>query len=110
MAELGEVAQKVRSKNAGPFWLTVDIFCGNPEAYEQVCSGLSDEAVAVAFGVGTDVLKRFEIASLNVVKFSLPRPEIQGAPGDRDMHGASWAALLAEVSLESSSGQGNTQN
>jgi len=27
MAKLGAVVEKVRSKNAGPFWLTIDIFC-----------------------------------------------------------------------------------
>ena len=28
MPKLGERVLRVRSKNAGPFWVTVDIFCG----------------------------------------------------------------------------------
>ena len=36
MSKLGETASYVRSKNAGPFWVTVDIFCGSEAAYEQV--------------------------------------------------------------------------
>jgi len=99
MAELGSLVEKVRSKNAGPFWLTIDIFCGSQEAFERVRKGLSSERVAAVFGVESATLKRFEIPSLNVVKFSLPRPHVQGSPRDRDMHGASWAALLAEVEL-----------
>jgi hypothetical protein len=99
MARLGQVAEKLRSKNAGPFWLTIDIFCGDSAAFRQVCDGLSTERVAAAFRTDPAVVKRFEIASLNVVKFSLPRPQIQGSVADRDMHGASWAALLAELEL-----------
>lgn len=99
MAELGQIAEKIRSKNAGPFWLTVDIFCGTPEAFGQVCDRLKTADVAALFGVTPETMKRFEIAALNVVKISLPRPQIQGSRLDRDMHGASWAALLAELDI-----------
>jgi len=99
MAELGKLVEKVRSKNAGPFWLTIDIFCGTGEVFERVANSLSTERVAALFGTEVGAMKRFEIASLNVVKFSLPRPQVQGSIGDRDMHGASWAALLAELEL-----------
>jgi hypothetical protein len=99
MAELGELVEKVRSKNAGPFWLTIDIFCGSGDVFERVTRSLSTERVAALFGTEVGVMKRFEIASLNVVKFSLPRPQVQGSISDRDMHGASWAALLAELEL-----------
>ena len=99
MVDLAEIVEKVRSKNAGPFWLTVDIFCGTKPAFARVCEGLSTERVARVFGADPATLKRFEIPSLNVVKFSLPRPETQGSIADRDMHGASWAALLGEVAL-----------
>jgi hypothetical protein len=99
MARLGQVADKVRSKNAGPFWLTVDIFCSDPATFFRVCNSLSTDRFAAVFGADADVVKRFEIDSLNVLKFSLPRPEIQGSVADRDMHGASWAALLADMDL-----------
>ena len=99
MVELGQIAQKVRSKNAGPFWLTIDIFCGSHEAFDQVVKELSTQRVAELFDIDIEAIKRFEIASLNVVKFSFPRPHIQGSIADRDMHGASWAALLAELDL-----------
>jgi hypothetical protein len=99
MAELRTLAAKVRSKNAGPFWLTIDIFCGTPEVYERISSGLSTAHVAQLFDTNTQELKRFDIPALNVVKFSLPRPQVQGAIDDRDMHGASWAALLGEVDI-----------
>ena len=100
MTELGQIAQKVRSKNAGPFWLTIDIFCGSAEVFERVKTGLRDEEVARLYGVDRQLMKRFDIADLNVVKFSFPRPQVQGTRADRDMHGAGWACLLEEMRID----------
>ena len=99
MAELGQIVDKVRSKNAGPFWVTIDLFCGSAGAFAQICNGMSTERVAAVFGTDPAAIKRFEIPTLNVVKFSIPRPAVQGSVTDRDMHGASWAALLSEIEL-----------
>ncbi|WP_421701098.1 DUF4387 family protein [Aliiroseovarius sp.] len=99
MTALKDIVQKIRSKNAGPFWLTVDIFCGTPEAFTRVRDGLDTGDVAARFRVAPEQLKRFDMAELNVVKFSLPRPQIQGTGADRDMHGASFAQVLADIEL-----------
>lgn len=100
MPELGQLVSKVRSKNAGPFWLTIDIFCGDAAAFERVRRGLGDDVVARLYGVDRQLLKRFDIPSLNVVKFSVPRPVVQGTRGDRDMHGAGWGCLLEELEID----------
>lgn len=100
MAELGEIAEKVRSKNAGPFWLTIDVFCGNSDVFQRVVAGVDTARVAALFGVDLQTVKRFDIADLNVVKFSVPRPVVQGTRADRDMHGAGWGALLAELVID----------
>lgn len=100
MPEIRDIAQKVRSKNAGPFWVTIDIFCGSPDAYARVREGLQTSAAAAALGVPTQELKRFDIAELNVIKLSAPRPAVQGTHADRDMHGAGWAVLIAELQID----------
>ena len=97
MPELSKVAQKVRSKYAGPFWITVDIFCGSQDAFKQISSGLANGKVAQALDVPLQTLKRFDISDLNVIKLSLPRREIQGTVNDRDMHGAALAVLVGEI-------------
>ena len=99
MSMLGDVAVKVRSKNAGPFWLTVDIFCGTPKIYAQVCASITSARIAELFKADLALVDRYEMASLNVLKFSMPRPAIQGTRVDRDMHGASFAALVAELDI-----------
>ena len=97
MTKLSDVAFKIRSKNAGPFWLTIDIFCESPERFRQACALAKTAKVARALGAEESELKRYEIADLNVLKFSIPRPQIQGTRFDRDMHGASFATLLADL-------------
>ena len=99
MTRLDGLVPKIRSKNAGPFWLTIDLFCDQPDVFERVSSGLSSDAVAAALQVDPAVLKRFDIADLHVVKFSVPRPQIQGTRYDRDMHGASFAYLLGPLKV-----------
>ncbi|MEO3431317.1 DUF4387 family protein [Pelagibius sp. CAU 1746] len=97
---LSEKVLKVRSKNAGPFWVTIDVFCGSSEAFGEVSTTLKTERVAQLYDVPLETLKRFDIPELNVVKFSLPRPVVQGSREDRDMHGAGWAVLLEEAALD----------
>ncbi|WP_136439974.1 DUF4387 family protein [Pacificoceanicola onchidii] len=99
MPTLAQETVKIRSKNAGPFWVTVDLFCGTSEAFDSIRGRLSSEAVADLYRVDAARLKRFDIARLNVIKFSFPRPVPQGAPLDRDQHGAQYATLLEEMSL-----------
>jgi hypothetical protein len=100
MTQLGDQVLKVRSKNAGPFWVTIDVFCGSASAYETVVGKLTTDSVAALFHADLAAVKRFDIADLHVVKFSIPRPVVQGSRWDRDMHGAQWACLLEEMELE----------
>jgi len=96
---LGELVTAVRSKNAGPFWVTIDVFCGSKEAYDQLSVLLSASFVANIYKQPETQLKRFELPELQVLKFSFPRPVVQGSRYDRDMHGAQYSVLLSELEL-----------
>ena len=97
MSILGEKVSRIRSKNAGPFWITIDIFCGKKEVYKDVCMNLDNSKIANLLRVKGQDLKRFDIEQLNVIKFSFPRKIPQGHILDRDMHGAQIAVLLSEM-------------
>ncbi|WP_323037133.1 DUF4387 family protein [Pararhodobacter sp.] len=99
MARLGDRVLKVRSKNAGPFWITIDIFCGSAEAFATVSAALETARIAALTGTPEHLVKRFDIAELSVIKLSIPRPVVQGSRDDRDMHGAALAVLLEEMAL-----------
>ena len=97
MSILGEKVKKIRSKNAGPFWITIDIFCGSEEVFKDLCLNLKNSKIANLLMININDLKRFEIEKLNVVKFSFPRNITQGHILDRDMNGGQLAVLLSEM-------------
>lgn len=97
MRPIRDIARKIRSKNAGPFWITVDLFCEDDASYKALCQTLSTAQVAAFFKTTPHEIKRFELDAIRVLKFSLPRPNIQGSREDTDMHGAAYGAKLAEL-------------
>ena len=96
---LGDAVVRVRSKNAGPFWVTIDVFCGSDETYQRVINDFPASRVAQLVSEPEASVSRFEVDELAVVKFSFPRSVAQGSRMDRDMHGAQYAHLLAEATL-----------
>ena len=66
---LGDKVKKIRSKNAGPFWITIDIFCGSKQAFKEVRNSLDNIQISQLFEIPGQTLKRFEIESLNVISF-----------------------------------------
>ena len=99
MAKVADIVDSVRSKNAGPFWLTIDIFCSNKPSFKNLCENLHTSQLCNIFNLRIEQIQRFEINDLNVIKFSIPRPFSQGSILDRDMHGAAYAALIYELEL-----------
>lgn len=85
---LGEIAHEIRSKNAGPFWITFDIVFKTPEDYERVFrSGvLAPAVIAGRYAVDPALIRVFEMPTIRVLKISFPRPSVAGSFEDRDMH------------------------
>lgn len=101
MVTLAQVCRHVRSKNAGPFWITVDLFFDGPESYARYRNSpsLGPELFARLYGTQAELVKRIAVDDLNIVKISYPRPKPQGWFGERDMHGGQQFARLLDVEL-----------
>ena len=99
MQSLKDVAQYVRSKAAGPYWVTVDIFCGSEDAFERIrkAPALSGPAIGAIYGVSENAVKVFEVPALNVIKISFPRAEPQGSAHDADSHAGQYFVALLDV-------------
>ena len=69
MKTLGQQVQRIRSKNAGPFWVTIDIFCGSKEVYQNVLLKLENKIIIDLFKIPGQTLKKFQIQNLNVINF-----------------------------------------
>jgi len=97
---LRELAQVIRSKNAGPFEITLDIVFKSREDFEAVKrSGvITKELVSELYNVPTQAIITFGFFELiNAVKITLPRPRAQGGIGETDMHAAQQHVPLQEI-------------
>lgn len=88
MPTLADVCHEVRSKNAGPFWITLDLFVKDDAAYEIVAdeSFLDEQRVGEIYRVDPATIRMFRLPELKVLKISFPRPVSQGSLHDRDIH------------------------
>ncbi|GLX99121.1 DUF4387 domain-containing protein [Herbidospora sp. NBRC 101105] len=96
---LGELALEVRSKNAGPFWVTMELFMRTAEDYTTVADAhfINEQVVGGLYGVDPATVQIFRIPALNVVKISFPRPVAQGSLRDRDIHAGQHHVPLASL-------------
>ena len=96
---LGEIAKLVRSKNAGPFWLTLDVMFDEPATYEAV----RDQHVVTAELIGrlyrqpAESVRVFAHDAALAIKVSMPRPHSAGSPLDTDVFGGQQYAPLLDL-------------
>jgi uncharacterized protein DUF4387 len=104
-----DLALEVRSKNAGPFWVTMELFMRDAEGYEIVADEgfINEQQVADLYRVDESTVQIFRIPALNVVKISFPRPLSQGSLRDRDMHAGQHHVPLALLRVPAPAGGGS---
>ncbi|AUS64779.1 DUF4387 domain-containing protein [Escherichia albertii] len=94
------LAQVIRSKNAGPYELVLDILFKTKENYERVKSSgqLTPELIARLYHVEPDFIHRIVwFDPSNAVKIVMPRDIISGNIGDNDVYGAQQHAPLLNM-------------
>lgn len=98
---LTDLVTVIRSKNAGPTLLTIDLFFRGPADFVQAIASeaLRADAVARLYGLGDGEVRRFDLPSLQAMKFTLPRRVCAGSPGDGDVYGAQQHGPLLGVRL-----------
>lgn len=99
--QLQEIAQVVRSKNAGPRRLTLDIILRNDADYQRVaqCPGLTRESIARLYHLDPAVVEIIPYPLGRAIKIVLPRTMTAGDPGDRDVYGAQQHSPLLEIEV-----------
>jgi hypothetical protein len=97
---LGELASVVRSKNAGPFELTFDIFFDAKAKYDTVKAAgvITRESIGLLYALAPEaILTLAFVDSVNGIKITIPRPRPQGGVGETDMHGAQQHVPLMNI-------------
>ena len=97
--KLIELVKKIRSKNAGPFLLTIDIFFSNKKKFIKVLKNLTKNKISFLYKIPKKQIDIYPIHNLNIIKITIPRPTIQGSTKDRDLHGASFGIILEELTI-----------
>ena len=99
---LSELADIIRSKNAGPFRITLDILFSDPARYRQVrdSGGVTRETVASAYGIKpTEITSFFKVDMANAIKITLRRPRCQGSFGESDIYGCQQHVPLLGLAI-----------
>lgn len=101
MAKIRDIAQICKSKNAGPFMVTIDVLFEDHALYHKVkATGTLNAALfAKLYGVPeSDVLfTPYDTAA--AFKATLARPISAGDFGDTDVYGAQQHAPLLDVDI-----------
>ena len=101
MPRVSEVCRHVRSKNAGPFWITLDLWFPDRSSFDRYSTSpaFQPAAIAALYGVAAQQIKCFAVPDLCVLKISYPRVRAQGGVLERDMHGGQQYVRLLDVML-----------
>jgi hypothetical protein len=83
--------------NAGPFWMTLDVFLTTDDEYRWVLDSgvISPAAIGDLNQVDPAQVRIFDLANLHVIKVSFPRNVVAGSFDDRDLHAGQQHVLLA---------------
>ena len=65
---LKELVKKIRSKNAGPFLLTIDIFCSNRKTFETIIQKITKIEISRLYKIPKKQIEIFPIKNLFIVK------------------------------------------
>ncbi|HYS41455.1 MAG TPA: DUF4387 domain-containing protein [Pseudonocardiaceae bacterium] len=95
LATLSDYALEIRSKNAGPFWVTMEAFMKDANGYAIAADAITETTIAALYGVPPQNVLIFRIPALNVVKISFPRSISQASLRDRDIHAGQHHVPLA---------------
>ena len=100
---LRDVAAVIRSKNAGPFELTLDVLLKEKEMFDKIREAdiINKKTIATLYRVPeADVISIVYFPNAKAVKATIVRPLASGALGERDVYGAQQHAPLVNFEFE----------
>ena len=101
MPRIRDLAKACKSKNAGPYELTLDIMFGDAETFDRVRrSGVISRALfARLYDVPESGVQLTEYPPAFAFKATFERRIASGAIGDTDVYGAQQHAPLLDVDI-----------
>jgi hypothetical protein len=99
--KLIDIARVIRSKNAGPTTLTLDVLFNDETGYRRALDSpaLQPAAIAPLYGLRAEQVKLIAYPPAIAIKIAMDRTIVAGSPGDRDVYGAQQHGPLLEIEL-----------
>ena len=100
---LRDVASVIRSKNAGPFELTLDILLKDDETFEMLrkTDVINASSIAKLYRIPeSDVIGIVYFPNARAIKATIVRPCASGALQERDVYGAQQHGPLMAYAFE----------
>lgn len=100
---LKDISNVIRSKNAGPFELTLDVMLKEQEMFEKLRKAdvINKKTIAELYKIRSeDVISIVYFPNAKAIKATIVRPLPSGALGERDVYGAQQHAPLVNFTFE----------
>jgi len=99
--KLLDTAKVIRSKNAGPTTLTLDLMFNDEAGYEAArqAKALTPAAIAALYGLEPSQVEVIVYPPAKAIKVVMDRKIVAGTPGDRDVYGAQQHGPLLALEL-----------
>lgn len=100
---LKDIANVIRSKNAGPFELTLDVLLKDQQMFEKLRQAdvINKKVIAQLYQIPeTDMISIVYFPNAKAIKATIVRPLPSGALGERDVYGAQQHAPLVNFTFE----------
>ena len=99
--KLMDYTKMLRSKNAGPLWLTMDLSFEDKSTLMKLlnCGALNTSTIASLYDVPEEHVKIIPYPVVNAIKITIPRKYPSGALLDSDIYGCQQHMLLANLEV-----------
>ena len=99
MKRLIEYTKILRSKNAGPLFITFDLIFDTGEDMKYILRRLRTEDIARAYGVDESDVDIIAYEVVNSIKITFPRIHISGSLCDGDIYGCQMHIPLSNIEI-----------
>ncbi len=100
--KLTELADIIRSKNSGPYELTLDVMFKTKEDFERVWSSgaINEKVICGLYRITPDkIVNIVAFPPAKAIKVTIERPICSGDPGETDVYGAQQHAPLLTLEV-----------
>ena len=99
--KLVDIARVIRSKNAGPTVLTLDLLFNDEAGFKAACASqaLTAERIAQLYSQPASKVEVLPYPPALAIKIVMPRRIVSGDPGDSDVYGAQQHGPMLGVEL-----------